>query len=160
MCGIIRGALERSGLPAHRLELEITESSLIRNPEAVVECLGQWKQLGVRIAVDDFGTGYSSLNYLSQLPVDRLKIDKSLIHRLTGKRKDAAIVRAVIELCKDLGIEVIAEGVETEEQFQMLQDFGCPQVQGYLLARPMAAEWTEAILMRPWGMREALCAES
>jgi EAL domain-containing protein (putative c-di-GMP-specific phosphodiesterase class I) len=125
----------------------------MRNPEAVLECLRQWKELGVRIALDDFGTGYSSLSYLSRLPVDRLKLDKSLIHSLTTKRKDAAIVRSVIALGKDLGVSVIAEGVETELQFQMLQDLGCLQVQGYLLARPGPSEDVQALLMSRWGMR-------
>jgi diguanylate cyclase (GGDEF)-like protein len=153
MCAVIQRAVERAGFPAERLELEITEGSLMRNPEAVLECLRQWKELGVRIALDDFGTGYSSLSYLSRLPVDRLKLDKSLIHSLTTKRKDAAIVRSVIALGKDLGVSVIAEGVETELQFQMLQELGCLQVQGYLLARPGPSEDVQALLMSRWGMR-------
>jgi diguanylate cyclase (GGDEF)-like protein len=153
MCAVIRRAVERAGFPAERLELEITEGSLMRNPEAVLECLRQWKELGVRIALDDFGTGYSSLGYLSRLPVDRLKLDKSLIHGLTTKRKDAAIVRSIIALGKDLGVSVIAEGVETEQQFQMLQDLGCLQVQGYLLARPGPPGKVPALLMSRWGMR-------
>jgi diguanylate cyclase (GGDEF)-like protein len=153
MCAVIRRAVERAGFPAERLELEITEGSLMRNPESVLECLRQWKELGVRIAVDDFGTGYSSFSYLSRLPVDRLKLDKSLIHSLTTKRKDAAIVRSIIALGKDLGVSVIAEGVETEQQFQMLRDLGCLQVQGYLLARPGPPEDVQAVLMSRWGMR-------
>jgi diguanylate cyclase (GGDEF)-like protein len=154
MCAVIRRAVERAGFPPERLELEITEGSLIRNPEAVLECLWQWKELGVRIAVADFGTGYSSLSYLSRLPVDRLKLDKSLIHSLTTKRKDAAIVRSVIALGKDLDVSVIAEGVETEQQFQMLQDLGCLQVQGYLLGRPGPPEDVQALLRSRWGARE------
>jgi len=153
MCGVIRGAVERAGFPAQQLELEITEGSLMRSPEAALECLGQWKELGVRIAVDDFGTGYSSLSYLSRLPVDRLKLDKSLIHSLTTNRKDAAIMRSIVALGKDLGVSVIAEGVETEQQFQMLQDLGCLQVQGYLLARPGPPEDVQPLLMSRWGMR-------
>jgi diguanylate cyclase (GGDEF)-like protein len=155
MCGVIRQALERAGFPAERLELEITEGSLMSNPEAVLECFRQWKELGVRIAVDDFGTGYSSFGYLSRLPVDRLKLDKSLIHSLTTKRKDAAIVRSIISLGKDLGVSVIAEGVETEEQLQMLQDLGCQQVQGYLLARPGSPQDVQGLLMSRWGRRYA-----
>jgi diguanylate cyclase (GGDEF)-like protein len=153
MCAVIRRALERSGLPAQQLELEITESSLIKHPQAVLECLAHWKELGVRIAIDDFGTGYSSLGYLSRLPVDRLKLDRSLIHNLTTRGKDAAIVRSVIALGKDLGVSVIAEGVESEQQFQVLQDLGCLQVQGYLLARPAPPQEAQVILMRRWGMR-------
>jgi EAL domain-containing protein (putative c-di-GMP-specific phosphodiesterase class I) len=154
MCAVIRRTVERSGISAGQLELEITESSLMRNPDAALECLSQWKELGVRIAVDDFGTGYSSLSYLSRLPVDRLKLDKSLIHRLTTERKDAMIVRSIIALGKDLGVSVIAEGVETEHQFQMLQDLGCLQVQGYLLARPGPQRDVQALLARQWGMRQ------
>jgi diguanylate cyclase (GGDEF)-like protein len=155
MCAVIRRAIESAGLPAERLELEITEGSLMRNPDAVLECFRQWKELGVRIAVDDFGTGYSSFSYLSRLPVDRLKLDRSLIHSLTATRKDAAIVRSIIALGKDLGVSVIAEGVETEEQFRMLRNLGCLQVQGYLLARPGPPQEARSLLMNRWGMRHA-----
>ena len=151
MCVVIQRVVEQAGLPAEQLELEITEGSLMRNPETAVECLQQWKELGVRIAVDDFGAGYSSLGYLSRLPVDRLKLDKSLIRRLTTERKDAVIVRSIIALGKDLGVSVIAEGVETEQQLQMLQELGCLQVQGYLLARPGPPEGVQALLTSRWG---------
>jgi diguanylate cyclase (GGDEF)-like protein len=155
MCAVIRRAVEGARFPAERLELEITEGSLMRNPQAVLDCLGQWKELGVRIAIDDFGTGYSSLSYLSRLPVDRLKLDRSLIHNLTTTRKDAAIVRSIIALGKDLGVSVIAEGVETEEQFRMLRDLGCLQVQGYLFARPAPPQDVQGLLMSRWGTRDA-----
>jgi diguanylate cyclase (GGDEF)-like protein len=153
MCAVIRRAVERARFPAEHLELEITEGSLMKDPEAVLECLRRWKELGVRIAVDDFGTGYSSLSYLSRMPVDRLKLDKSLIRSLTTKRKDAAIVRSIIALGNDLGVSVIAEGVETEQQFQLLKELGCLQVQGYLLARPGPPEDVQALLTSRWGMR-------
>src|ERR1700730_5198274 len=156
MCAVIRRAVERSGISAGQLELEITESSLMRTPDAALECLRQWKELGVRIAIDDFGTGYSSLSYLSRLPADRVKLDKSLIHRLATERKDAMIVRSIIALGKDLGVSVIAEGVETEQQFQMLQELGCLQVQGYLLARPGPPEGVQARLMSRWGIRRVI----
>jgi diguanylate cyclase (GGDEF)-like protein len=155
MCAVIQRVVEQAGFPAERLELEITEGSLMRNPEAALECLRQWKELGVRIAIDDFGTGYSSLSYLSRLPVDRLKLDKSLILRLTTEKKDAVIVRSIIALGKDLGVSVIAEGVETEQQLQMLQELGCLQVQGYLLARPGPPEAVQALLMSRWGTRHS-----
>jgi diguanylate cyclase (GGDEF)-like protein len=153
MCAVIQRVVGQAGFPAEQLELEITEGSLMRNPEAALECLQQWKELGVRIAIDDFGAGYSSLGYLSRLPVDCLKLDKSLIRRLTTERKDAVIVRSIIALGKDLGVSVIAEGVETELQLQMLQELGCPQVQGYLLARPGPPEGVQALLMSRWGTR-------
>jgi diguanylate cyclase (GGDEF)-like protein len=153
MCAVIRMAVESSGLPAEQLELEITESSLMKHPQSVLKCLAQCKELGVRIAIDDFGTGYSSYSHLSRMPVDRLKLDQSLIHNLTIQAKDAAIVRSVIGLGKDLGVSVIAEGVETEQQFQLLQDLGCLQVQGYLLARPRPPQEARSIMMNRWGMR-------
>jgi EAL domain-containing protein (putative c-di-GMP-specific phosphodiesterase class I) len=135
------------------LELEITESALIGNTELTIECLKQWKGLGVQIAVDDFGTGYSSLNYLSRLPVDRLKLDQSLVHRMTLDEKSKTVMRSIISLGADLGIDVIAEGVETEQQFQMLEDLGCPRVQGYLLGRPMPATQAQLALRKAWGNR-------
>ncbi len=150
---ILASALELTGFPAKRLELEITESVLIENADLALECLEQCKRLGVSIAVDDFGTGYSSLSYLSRLPVDRLKLDKSLIHSMTSKVKDAAIVRALISLGRELGFAVIAEGVETEHQFEMLKAMGCRQVQGYLLAVPVCAAEARELLTKRWGMR-------
>jgi EAL domain-containing protein (putative c-di-GMP-specific phosphodiesterase class I) len=153
---VLARVIELTGFPAERLELEITESVLMENAELALQCLAQLKGLGVRIAVDDFGTGYSSLSYLSQLPVDRLKIDKSLIHSMTSEPKDAAIVRAVITLGRELGFAVLAEGVETEEQFEMLQHLGCQQVQGYLLTPPACAAEARALLMSRWGARQVL----
>jgi EAL domain-containing protein (putative c-di-GMP-specific phosphodiesterase class I) len=153
--GILVEALESTGFPASRLELEITEGILIENPEFALRRLTQWKQLGVRIALDDFGTGYSSLNYLSRLPVDRLKIDRSLIQRVVTDSKTAAIIRAFISLGEDLGFAVLAEGVETEAQFELLLRMGCKQMQGYLLSRPVSACQVEALLSQRWGARRA-----
>jgi EAL domain-containing protein (putative c-di-GMP-specific phosphodiesterase class I) len=152
-CAVIERALELSGFPGRCLELEITESALIANAELAIECLEQWKSLGVHIAVDDFGTGYSSLNYLSRLPVDRLKLDKSFVHRMTAEKKTAAIVRSVLALGEDLGITVVAEGIETEREFAMLQHMGCRQVQGFLFAKPAPAKEARSLLMMPWGAR-------
>jgi len=148
---VIQEILGLTGLSAERLELEITESALIGNSDDIIECFRELKSIGVRIAIDDFGTGYSSLSYLSRLPVDRLKLDKSLIHNLTTHWKDVAILRAIIELGKELGIEVIAEGVETERQLEVLKQLGCPQAQGYLLARPAPYTRTLGVLGRRWG---------
>jgi EAL domain-containing protein (putative c-di-GMP-specific phosphodiesterase class I) len=152
---VIEQVLKQSGFPAHRLELEITESALIANPALTIEYLSTWKELGVRIAMDDFGTGYSSLSYLTRLPVDRLKLDRSLIHRMTLDKKSAAIMRLIVSLGLELDMEVIAEGVETEEQLQILADLGCPQGQGYLLGRPMSAEQALDALGKSWGNRPA-----
>jgi len=128
------------------------------NADYVIECFGQLKSIGVRIAIDDFGTGYSSLSHLSRLPVDRLKLDKSLVHNLTTRWKDVAILRSIIELGNDLGLAVIAEGVETEQQFQVLKQLGCPQVQGYLLARPAPQNEALGMLGGRWGARYACSA--
>jgi EAL domain-containing protein (putative c-di-GMP-specific phosphodiesterase class I) len=152
-CAVIEKTLKQTDFPAKQLELEITESALMANPALSIEYLKAWKQLGVRIAMDDFGTGYSSLSILSRLPVDRLKLDRSLVHRMTLDKKSAAVVRLIVSLGAELDMEVIAEGVETEEQLQMLTDLGCPQAQGYLLGRPMAPELVQALLGKTWGNR-------
>lgn len=150
---LIGARLARSGFPADRLELEVTESALSADPYGAIECLEQWKQLGVRIAVDHFGVGFSSLSYLTRLPIDRLKIDKSLIHNMTFERRSAAIVRSVISLARELGVAVLAEGVETERQVGMLQSLGCEQAQGYLFAHPVPAKEARALLAKSWGRR-------
>jgi diguanylate cyclase (GGDEF)-like protein len=149
--GILAGILKTSGFPARRLELEISESAIIANAGQTIRCLQQWKELGVRIAVNHFGIDYSSLSYLARLRVDRLKLDKSLIHRMTFDKKSESVMNALISLGAELGVEVIAEGVETEAQFQMLTDLGCPQAQGYLLARPMLATQAQVALRKSWG---------
>jgi EAL domain-containing protein (putative c-di-GMP-specific phosphodiesterase class I) len=151
--GVIGRTLKHSGFPAKLLELEITESALVKNTDLTIEYLNEWRRLGVRISVDDFGTGYSSLNYLSRLPVDRLKLDQSLVRMMTLDSKSTAVVRSIVLLGAELGIDVIAEGVETELQFQMLTDLGCPGVQGYLLGRPMPAHQAQIALRKSWGNR-------
>jgi diguanylate cyclase (GGDEF)-like protein len=152
---VIQNVLDVTGFPPERLELEITESALIGSADFVIDCFYQLKAIGVRIAIDDFGKGYSSLSYLSRLPVDRLKLDKSLIHNLTTQWKDVAILRAIIALGHELAIEVIAEGVETEQQLQVLKQLGCRQAQGYLLARPAPHSEAHAMLAKRWGSRPA-----
>lgn len=151
----IRECLKLTAFPPAKLEFEITESALIGDTELTIRCLKQWKELGVRIALDDFGAGYSSLGYLSRLPIDRLKLDRSLIRRLPEDARGAIIVRSILALAGELGIDVIAEGVETEEQLQMLIHLGCPQAQGYLLGRPMSSQKAHMALGMPWGNRPA-----
>jgi len=136
---IVSRALENSGLAADRLELEITESLLLQDNGAVLETLHRLRQLGARIAMDDFGTGYSSLSYLQRFPFDKIKIDQAFIRRLSESADSAAIVRAVIGLGKSLGMAIIAEGVETQEQLAILQAEGCWDVQGYLFSPPRPA---------------------
>jgi EAL domain-containing protein (putative c-di-GMP-specific phosphodiesterase class I) len=148
---VLAEILERSGFPAGRLELEIAESAVLANTTLTMDCLKRWKQLGVRIAVSHFGSDYSSLSYLCRLSVDRLKLDKSITHSMTLGRKQAAVTQAIISLGAELGIDVIAEGVETESQFKMLTELGCPQAQGYLLARPMPEKQAQIALRKTWG---------
>ena len=136
---LIRSALLESGLPPASLELEITESMVMSDVEKSAEILGRIKKLGVRIAMDDFGTGYSSLSYLKRLPIDRLKIDQSFIHEVTTDSSDAALTRAIIALAHNLGIPVVAEGVETREQRDFLVQAGCDEAQGYFYGRPVQA---------------------
>jgi diguanylate cyclase (GGDEF)-like protein len=150
---VIQQVLDDTGFPPERLELEITESALIGNTNFIIECFHHLKAIGVRIAIDDFGIGYSSLSYLSRLPVDRLKLDKSLVQNLTTQWKDVAILRAIIALAHDLAIDVIAEGVETEQQLQVLKRLHCPQAQGYLLARPAPHAEARDLLAKRWGAR-------
>jgi diguanylate cyclase len=152
-CAVLGRTLEKSGFPAKQLELEIAESALIANPDLTIDCLKEWKKLGVRIAMDDFGTDCSSLSYLSRLPVDRLKLDQSLIHRMTLDSKSAEVARLIVSLGSELGIDVIAKGVETEQQLKMLTDLGCPRAQGYLLGRPMPAKQAQLALRKVWGNR-------
>jgi diguanylate cyclase (GGDEF)-like protein/PAS domain S-box-containing protein len=135
----VRHALERSGLPGHALELELTESVLMDNPEHSVERLLALKRSGVRLALDDFGTGYSSLGYLLRLPIDALKIDRSFVDGLGRDAHAIDIVHSIIGLARRMRLRVVAEGVETEAQLLSLRDYGCDEIQGFLLARPMPA---------------------
>ena len=132
-------ALATSGLPANRLELEITELVLLQDNEGAFAVLRQLRDLGIRIAMDDFGTGYSSLGYLRSFPFDKIKIDQSFIHDLSSKEDSVAIIRAVVGLSSSLGITTTAEGVETKEQLARLTSEGCDEVQGFLFSPPRPA---------------------
>lgn len=136
----VREALERSGLPPNQLELEITESSLVKDMFDVVEKLHQIKAMGVELAVDDFGTGYSSLSYLKQLPFDRLKIDQSFVRDIPHNPDDCAIVKTIIAMARNLRLGVIAEGVESQEQLDFLQSEGCDEIQGFILSPPVSPD--------------------
>ncbi len=136
---IVVGALAAAGLPPTRLELEITESVLMRNAEPALEFLHRLRALGVRISLDDFGTGYSSLSYLRRFPFDKIKIDRSFVAGLPDDQDANAIVRAVTGLARDLAMVTTAEGVETPRQMQRLKQLGCDEMQGYLLSRPRPA---------------------
>ncbi|CAN5119233.1 hypothetical protein BH10PSE9_BH10PSE9_01120 [soil metagenome] len=148
MAGVI-AALAASGLPARRLELEITESTLLAENEATLAVLHQLRALGVRISMDDFGTGYSSLRYLQSFPFDKIKIDRRFVVDINRDPSSLAIIRAVIGLSASLGIVTTAEGVETREQFERVKAEGCTEVQGFLTGRPMSAEQASLLLERP-----------
>ncbi|MGC9456311.1 MAG: putative bifunctional diguanylate cyclase/phosphodiesterase [Halothiobacillaceae bacterium] len=136
----VRQALEASGLDAALLELEITETALIRDPDVASRALAEVKDLGVKLALDDFGTGYSSLSYLKRYSFDRLKIDKSFVQDCVSDGDDLEIVKAIIVMGHALGMEVIAEGVETTTQRDLLESLGCDLFQGYLIGRPAPPE--------------------
>jgi EAL domain-containing protein (putative c-di-GMP-specific phosphodiesterase class I) len=141
-------ALGESGLAARRLELEITESVLLRDTEATLATLNQLRALGVRISMDDFGTGYSSLAYLRKFPFDKIKLDRMFIRELSDRPDSIAIIRAVAGLGNSLGITTTAEGVETNEQLEMVRSEGCTEVQGYLISRPMPANMIGSLLAK------------
>ena len=129
--------LARHDVPADRLTLEVTEGSVMADPDRAVAVLHDLRELGVRLSVDDFGTGYSSLSYLQRLPVQEVKIDRSFVTDLTRGTENVAIVRAIIDLGRNLGLEVVAEGVEDEATWDRLAALGCDLVQGWHLARAM-----------------------
>ncbi|MBJ7277333.1 EAL domain-containing protein [Marinobacter salarius] len=142
----IQEALESNGVPASRLEVELTEEIFIQNIEHNLNQLTKLHKLGVHLAIDDFGVGYSSLGYLRDFPVDLLKIDRSFITDVTERHDDAVITRAVINLAHNLGIQVVAEGVETHEQLTFLKNHRCDLIQGYLISRPIPAGELERAL--------------
>lgn len=138
--------VRRSGVDASGLELEITESLLMRNTDGTVETLRKLRAAGLGLAVDDFGTGYSSLSYLQEFPVHAVKIDQSFIRDLHKSRDNAAIVAAILAMARELRLKVVAEGVETEEQLEYLRSHGCDQIQGFLYSKPLPAREFEALL--------------
>ncbi len=144
----VRDVLDRSGLPAHALELEITESLMMGDDPQVMDTLAALKRLGIKLAIDDFGTGYSNLAYLKRFAVDRLKIDQSFVRDIDRKPDAEVIVSAVIGMGRRLGLNTLAEGVETEAERQALLRAGCDDVQGYLLGRPVSGRDIDALLAR------------
>jgi len=147
--GFVRGVRRRlteSGLAPSSLVLELTESGLLRPDQRLRADLEELKGMGVRLAIDDFGTGYSSLSYLRELPIDLLKVDKSFVDGIAVSTKRLALVEVIIRIAKTLGLTVIAEGIESEVQRDMLVSMGCRYGQGYLLAVPMPADEAEALL--------------
>lgn len=140
-------ALEKSGLEPKYLTLELTESTMLRNIDHSIEVMKSLQKLGVRVSIDDFGTGYSSLSYLKDLPIDHLKIDRSFINNLRIDTSDIAIVKAIITMSHGLAVKVVAEGVETEEQIELLKKLKCHYAQGFFLHRPLTSEDFEKVLI-------------
>ncbi len=146
LLGTVRDALTASGLAPHRLQLEVTEGLVIRDVERTFQQLEQLRTLGIQILIDDFGVGYSSLSYFQRFPFDKVKIDKSFVDEVATSRAAKAIIQAVVGLGDQLGMAVVAEGVETEEQMKLLVELGCTHLQGYLFSRPLAAHTFRAML--------------
>jgi EAL domain-containing protein (putative c-di-GMP-specific phosphodiesterase class I) len=142
----VDGLLRRHDVPPSSLELEITEGTISADPVRVRQVLTGLGEMGVRLAIDDFGTGYSSLAYLKNLPVDALKIDKSFVMNMESDASDATIVRSTIDLGRNLGLEIVAEGVESDAAWEALRAFGCTYAQGYFISKPIPAEELEELM--------------
>jgi EAL domain-containing protein (putative c-di-GMP-specific phosphodiesterase class I) len=158
MLELVSQVLAETGLPAQRLELEVTESLLMADAEQARRALGALRDMGVRLVLDDFGTGYSSLSYLRMFPFNEIKIDRSFVQALDADKKTRAIVQAVIAMGHGMELGVTAEGVETEAQMRMLRALGCGGVQGFLPGRPMPADGVAAYLARVAARRSGACA--
>jgi EAL domain-containing protein (putative c-di-GMP-specific phosphodiesterase class I) len=144
----VRNALEKARLPAYRLEVEITEGTLLNDSELVLGQLRMLRDMGVAVSLDDFGTGYSSLGYLWKFPFSKLKIDRSFVQALDETQTARSILRSIIKLGHGLGLTVTAEGIETQKQYTALRDLGCDLAQGYLLDRPASETDLAGIIMR------------
>jgi EAL domain-containing protein (putative c-di-GMP-specific phosphodiesterase class I) len=137
---LVQSALEESGLRPDCLELEITEGTLVRDVEVMVNTLHALKQVGVCLSIDDFGTGYSALSYLKNLPIDALKIDQTFVRGLTTDPADATLTQTIVRMAQGLNLATVAEGVETPEQLLLLGSYGCNRMQGFLFGKPMPAD--------------------
>jgi EAL domain-containing protein (putative c-di-GMP-specific phosphodiesterase class I) len=142
----VSAALAASRLTPSLLTLEITESVFMSNPARSVRVVQRLKDLGVKLSIDDFGTGYSSLAYLQRLPVDELKIDRSFISDESGSTESSTLVETIVRLAQDLGLDTVAEGIETPQQFERMRDTGCRLAQGYLFARPADIRFVQQLL--------------
>jgi len=146
----IRRALAASGLTPNLLEVELTETAVMSDAEESVHILEAISRMGVLVSVDDFGTGYSSMSYLRRFPIDKLKIDRCFVEQMTRRPEDASLVRAIVSLAHSLHLKVIAEGVETAEQLQLLAELGCDQYQGYYFSRALpSAQFVELMSREP-----------
>ncbi len=150
LIGSIKDVLEQTELAAQSLKLEITESIVMHNIETAADSMHQLRALGVTLSIDDFGTGYSSLSYLHRFPISTLKIDRSFVSQMSGNNENTEIVRTIVMLAQNLGMDIVAEGVETQEQLAQLQSFNCEYGQGYLFSRPTNAETAATLLARDY----------
>ncbi|HKJ95391.1 MAG TPA: bifunctional diguanylate cyclase/phosphodiesterase [Gammaproteobacteria bacterium] len=137
---IVSGLVDRTGFPAKQLVLELTESRFMENPESAIAILKRLRALGLRIAIDDFGTGYSSLSYLTRFPVDTIKIDRAFVHKADTMPEKRAVLQAICGIARALGLETVAEGVETRGEARLVQEMGCHRMQGYLASPPVSAD--------------------
>jgi EAL domain-containing protein (putative c-di-GMP-specific phosphodiesterase class I) len=153
----VRAILAETGVDSTYLQIEVTESSNFLGEPLLLQRLIELKQLGISLAIDDFGTGHSSFSRLRTYPIDQLKIDIEFVQGITtGSKKDMALIKSIIQTAKNLGIEVLAEGVETEEQVQYLQQNGCDKLQGYYFSKPLKVEdITGSGLLTPWVNNQA-----
>ena len=142
----VAATLKETQLPPTSLKLEITESAVMENVETAIKMLKQLRASGVQLAMDDFGTGYSSLSYLHRFPINTLKIDRSFITRMVENNENAEIVRTISGLAKNLGMDVVAEGVETRDQLEILRALGCEYGQGYFFSKPLDTQSAEAFI--------------
>jgi len=149
LVAVVKRIIAETGIAPESLNLELTESSIMRNAETAVKILDELKSSGIKISIDDFGTGYSSLGYLKRLPIDVLKIDKSFITHLTTNSEDAALVNAIISLAHNLRLKIVAEGIETEEQLRFLHLLRCDEGQGYFFSKPVCAKDFQKLLEKP-----------
>lgn len=140
LAGFVEGLINRYMIPGERLELEVTERSMMSGAQQSVERMAALKALGITLSIDDFGTHYSSLAYLKKLPIDIIKIDQSFIRELLTDRNNASIVMAIMSMAKAMDLRTVAEGVETERQLKFLEQIQCDIFQGYLLSKPLSAE--------------------
>jgi diguanylate cyclase len=146
LSGLVIDTLKETGLNPSYLELEITESALMHNPESAIAILGELKAIGIQISIDDFGTGYSSLSYLRQFPFDTLKLDRSFVSQVTKDEKNAAITTAILQMARSLNLKVVAEGVETASELAFLHAHQCDEIQGYWFSPPLSAQTLEELL--------------
>jgi len=145
---VVCKALKETELPSHLLQIEITESTLMSDPEHITDICRQLRAIGVTIAIDDFGVEYSCLKYLKQLPIDVLKIDKCFVDECSFSHSDRVLVNTMVQMGHSLGIKVVAEGVESEDQLGVLQELGCDQYQGYLFSQPLSYEEFSSMLLQ------------